>query len=174
MSAIVSVGNAHQDFSRLLTAVGDIAGELPQPVVVQDARTPFESPACKCHAFLDMESFEGLVRQSDLLVMHAGAGSELNAIRVGQLPVAILRETRFGEHENGYQVEFAQALERLGKVVIVRSAGQLREAIAIALEPGRQHAVRTLPELLGTVEDLLLRCEEQQGRRGARPRWTRE
>ena len=75
MTTFVSVGNAHQPFTRLIDAVISIAHTLPQPVVVQHGHSPFDNVECRGVVFLDMWAFEFAVREAEVLVLHAGAGS---------------------------------------------------------------------------------------------------
>jgi UDP-N-acetylglucosamine transferase subunit ALG13 len=135
MSTFVSVGNATQPFTRLLYAVCDLADQLPQPVFVQyGAAANFGCTACSGVAFLEMDEFVTRVQAADLLILHAGAGSALHAIRAGKVPVLVPRLHSQGEHIDDHQMEFALELERTGKAVVVRDASQLLAATTLALQ----------------------------------------
>lgn len=136
MSTFVSVGNAHQPFTRLIDAVTSIAHALPQPVVVQHGHTPFASFACRGVPFLDMLAFESAVSVADVLILHAGAGSVIHALGAGKAPVVMARRAEFGEHVDDHQVEFARELALIGRVVVAGHSVELMAAIARA---------RTLP-----------------------------
>lgn len=129
----VSVGNAKQLFRRFLNEVAMIASKLPQPVIVQHGHTPFECPICKAKAFMDMEEFGSNIRDAELLIMHAGAGSVIHAIEAGKVPVVMPRRVSFGEHVNDHQVEFAEALARAGRVIMIESPEELESAVAKSL-----------------------------------------
>jgi len=128
----VSIGNAKQVFPRLLNEVAMIASRLPQPVIVQHGHTPFECSVCKAKAFMKMEEFAEHVRDASLLIMHAGAGSIINAIESGKVPVVMPRRVSLGEHINDHQVEFAEALAKAGRVIMAET-GELKGAVAKAL-----------------------------------------
>jgi UDP-N-acetylglucosamine transferase subunit ALG13 len=129
----VSVGNAKQLFRRFLNEVAVIASKLPQPVIVQHGHTPFECPICKAKAFMDMEEFSSNIKNAELLIMHAGAGSVIHAIEAGKVPVVMPRRASFGEHVNDHQVEFAEALARAGRVIMIESPEELESAVAKSL-----------------------------------------
>ena len=161
MSTFVSIGNAHQPFGRLLEAVRRAAERLPQPLVVQHGYTPFDDPVCTRVPFLSMEEFIRCVRDADLLIMHAGAGSVIHAVGAGKIPVIMPRRAAYGEHVNDHQVEFAQALMATGKVIVVENPDDLERAAEEAMTRQRQLSNRdgnhkdSLPPLVGLVDRLL-------------------
>ena len=114
MSTFVCVGNATQPFRRLLDGVTAIARDLPQPVFVQSGSTPFHAKGCESAPFLNMSEFQSRVDRSKLLIMHAGAGSLITAVRAGKVPVVMARRARYAEHVDDHQIEFARELDRPG------------------------------------------------------------
>jgi len=154
----VSVGNATQPFRRLLDAVCELAPHLPQPVVVQyGAAQDFSCPHCQGSAFLDMDTFARHVAEAELLILHAGAGSAIHAVRAGKVPVVMPRRTEFGEHVDDHQVEFARELGRAGKIVVCEET----ELLALAVEEARSRQRSGLsdavePPLVGMVRELIV------------------
>lgn len=135
MSTFVSVGNATQPFARLLDAVCKLAPQLPQPVFVQyGAAHSFSCAACAGVAFLEMGEFEKRVIEAELLILHAGAGSVIHAIKAGKVPVIMPRRASLGEHVDDHQHEFARELEKIGKVFVAHDAATLAQAVVVALQ----------------------------------------
>jgi UDP-N-acetylglucosamine transferase subunit ALG13 len=157
MSTFVSVGNAHQAFTRLLDAIAAIAQSLPQPVVVQHGHTVFESPICKAVEFLDLVSFEAAVSEADVLILHAGAGSVIHALCTGKVPIVVPRRAEFAEHVDNHQVEFARRLASTGRVVVVDDVRELEAAIKCAGTMQIAHA-GSRPPLVDMVADALSRA----------------
>ena len=158
MSTFVSVGNATQPFSRLLDAVAAIAGDLPQPVFVQSGHTPFRADGCENVPFLDMNEFQSLVGRSKLLIMHAGAGSVITAVRAGKVPAVMPRSVRYGEHVDDHQVEFARELRRAGRIVVADEPADLLSAVGEALT--RQQGARwagQAPAMVAMIAEVLRR-----------------
>jgi UDP-N-acetylglucosamine transferase subunit ALG13 len=131
------VGNATQPFSRLLDEVTRLALQLPQPVVVQHGGTPFQTDLCEAIPFVEMREFERLVAGAELLILHAGAGSVIHAVRAGKVPVVMPRRLKYDEHVDDHQVEFAAALEAAGRVAVAYEPAQLEDAVRRALEMQR-------------------------------------
>ena len=145
----------------MLEAVRRVLARLSQPLVVQHGYTPFADPVCTCVPFLSMEEFIRCVRDADLLIMHAGAGSVIHAVGAGKIPVIMPRRAAYGEHVNDHQVEFARALSAAGKVVVVENPDDLERAAEEAVTRQRQLSNRdggrkdSLPPLVGLVDRLL-------------------
>lgn len=152
----MSVGNATQPFQRLLDGVASIASRLPQPVVVQYGCGRFDVPGCQALRLLPMAEFERLVATSELLILHAGAGSVIHALRAGKVPVVMPRRAKFKELVDDHQFEFAEALSQAGRVVVVHEAARMWEAIRCALSLQRKvRGDMRAPELLRLVGDRL-------------------
>ena len=147
MSSFVSLGNATQPFPRLLAAVAAAEALLPRPLVVQHGATPAAALAglsgVECHAFLAMPEFERRVAESRLLILHAGAGSVIHAVRAGKRPVVMPRRQHLGEHVDDHQLEFARTLAASGHVSLTETAEDLPRAIAQALAAPVQQAAET-------------------------------
>lgn len=160
VSTFVSVGNATQPFTRLLEAVCELAPQLPQPVFVQfGAAHAFACPSCTGVAFLEMGEFEQRVSAAELLILHAGAGSVIHAVRAGKTPVIMPRRASLGELVDDHQLEFAHELEKTGKVIVAHDVAALAQAAVSALQRQRLSgkAVDGEPPLVGMVRHALAR-----------------
>lgn len=166
MTTFVSIGNGTQPFNRLLGAVSKIAGILPQPVVVQHGNTPFSSTGCVPKAFVEMSEFGRLIESSELLILHAGAGSVIHAVRAGKVPVVMPRRAASGEIVDDHQAGFARALAASGKVVLVEEPDGLLAAVEEALV--RQKTARFTgaePRMIGLLRETLSRYAERLAKR---------
>ncbi len=162
MSTFVTVGNARQPFTRLLDAVSKHAASLPQPVVVQYGHTPFKDERCECVQFVGMEDFIHHIKTADLLIMHGGLGSAINALQAHKKPVVMPRRVEYGEHINNHQVEFVQLLAKDGKIVPIASEADLPGAVLKVRELRRLETASNItnisvsePKLLQLVREIL-------------------
>jgi exopolysaccharide biosynthesis glucuronosyltransferase PssE len=147
VSTFVAVGNATQPFNRLLDAICEIADQLPQPVFVQfGAASPSGRQRWSGSAYMDMAEFEDRVSKADLLILHAGAGSVIHAVRAGKTPVVVPRRAYLGEHVDDHQLEFVHELEKTGKVVVAHDASSIAVAAALALERQKSEATNLRQE----------------------------
>lgn len=126
----ISLGNSKQHFSRLLEAVKAYATLLPKPILVQCGHTPtLQIAECDVIDFISMDTFTQMVANAEILILHAGAGSVLHAVKSGKRPIVMPRRAVFNEHINDHQLEFAKALNALGKVVMIEEAQEMVGAL---------------------------------------------
>lgn len=145
-----------QPFRRLLDGVTAIAHDLPQPVFVQSGSTPFHAEGCDSAPFLNMSAFQSRVGLSKLLIMHAGAGSVITAVRAGKVPVVMARRVRYGEHVDDHQIEFARELDLIGRIVVAEEPADLQSAVRQALaRQGDARRTQTVPAMIGMIADVL-------------------
>ena len=162
MSTFISVGNAKQPFTRLLNAVADIISTLPQPVYIQHGHTPVNNCAAEQVSFLRMEEFTSKIKQAELVILHAGAGSVINAIQMNKVPVIMPRRMEYGEHVNDHQVELALTLAKTKKVVIAENSEELKQAVLKAIklqdldQPRSISDHDTEPHIVSLVRDVLV------------------
>lgn len=90
-----------------------------------------------------MAEFETLISSAELLILHAGAGSVIHAVRAGKVPVLMPRRAQFGELIDDHQTEFARALEASGRVIVINDPSQLGKAVQRALEVQREMVVNS-------------------------------
>jgi UDP-N-acetylglucosamine transferase subunit ALG13 len=158
----VTVGNARQGFSRLVSAVDALCGSGAfgaEPVLVQRGHTSGEPLAhCQSVDFLPSDEFERHLGDASLVVCHGGT-TQLFAIRLGKVPIVMPRLRRFGEHVNDHQVQLVQALAAEGLVVPAYEAGDLAGAITEV----RQRHGQAVPNC--AMVDLVAEALQQVGAR---------
>jgi UDP-N-acetylglucosamine transferase subunit ALG13 len=129
MTTFVSIGNAHQSFRRLLNGVVETIDLLPRPVIIQCGRTPFHDTRCVYSPFFRLDQYNKFIQDAELLILHAGAGSVIKALRAGKLPIVVPRRKKYREHINDHQLDFAIALSKMDKIELVLETSDLKRAI---------------------------------------------
>lgn len=134
--------------------------------MVQYGHTPFTCDACESHAFIDMPRFETLVKSAEVLILHAGAGSVLNAVRAGRLPVIVPRRAVLGEHVNDHQVDFARQLATEGRILLVEDVADLEDAVTKARTSAALSTacMTMIPPLVDAINEVLVRYASQTQR----------
>jgi UDP-N-acetylglucosamine transferase subunit ALG13 len=156
VSTFVSVGNAKQPFVRLLQAVQATRQALPGPVFVQHGHTPWQpTEGIEAQAFIGMEEFAQRVQDSQVVVLHAGAGSVIHAVRAGKVPIVAPRRQDLGEHLDNHQLEFARELAAAGKVILFNDKSGFGLAIRQAQALQLQQKAAPQPPLVGLVAERL-------------------
>ena len=157
----VTVGNHFQGFERLLEKVDEIAPRLPHDIVVQKGYSKYIPKNTKYFDFVPSNTALDYIRNSDLVVSHAGMGTIILCREYGTPILIFPRTEKFGEHVNDHQLEIAQVLEKRGdpNTYIVYEENQLEEKIMEAVgkreiapleNRGRENLVRTITEFIKT------------------------
>lgn len=134
---LVTVGTSTKyPFPRLLRAVIDVLHRLPAPVTLQYDGPPGSlpndplPPGIERVGMLTRPAFLNLLRRSALVITHAGAGTLLEAMRVGIPVIAMPRRPELGEVADGHQLELVDVLRGTGAVQIVEDGQGLRDAVS--------------------------------------------
>jgi len=161
LSTFITLGNARQPFDRLLRGVAAVDHLLPAPVFVQSGATHCAHPGWTIRDFVEMSEFERLVQQSALVIMQGGAGSIINAVRLGRLPVVMPRRAKYREIVDDHQLEFVEALGSTGRVAVALEPEDLSAAIGRALSRDAHAAAQNPAPLVDRIAQLLRTLEKR-------------
>ena len=114
----VALGTHWQPFTRLMAMVEEAvaAGLLPEPVTAQVGDFSYPSQRITTVTSLPPDELAELMRTSEIVICHGGAGIIATAIRAGRRPLALARRERDGEHIDDHQQEIVSKLSSLGLV----------------------------------------------------------
>lgn len=114
----LTLGTDLHPFERALDLVEPFVGR--EPVVVQNGHTPprLEWVNTTWFPFAPYEELVGLMGNARRVVCSAGVGAIMTALGLGIRPVTIARLGSRGEHVDDHQLQIAEALGRLGLVVV--------------------------------------------------------
>jgi UDP-N-acetylglucosamine transferase subunit ALG13 len=131
----VTVGNATQRFPRLLSAVGAMASSGvfgSELVVIQVGHNAgFTASHCQQERFVSPDRFASLMREADVVICHAGAGTLYHAFQAGKVPVVMPRRPMYGEHVED-QLELVKALAAEGRIIPAYEPAELPHAVEAA------------------------------------------
>jgi UDP-N-acetylglucosamine transferase subunit ALG13 len=138
---IVGVIGTHTPFDRLVRGLARYATDHPsEPVWVQHGKGALVPPL-QGEPMVRREELLARMDAAEVVVVHAGCGTLLDAMSLGHVPVTIPRLSRFGEHVNDHQLELLRALANEDRIVAVDDIEDLPAKIALAR--GRRRAAPT-------------------------------
>lgn len=139
-SVVVTLGTMRTyEFQR---AVDRLLKVLPEVlafdahVLWQTGVTSSEGIVGDVRASLPNEELRAAIRDADLVIAHAGIGSAITALELGQRPVLIPRRMKHGEHVDDHQALIASELDRRG-LAISREADEVRAVDLLEAASGR-------------------------------------
>jgi UDP-N-acetylglucosamine--N-acetylmuramyl-(pentapeptide) pyrophosphoryl-undecaprenol N-acetylglucosamine transferase len=132
----IALGTHWQPFHRLMAmvALAMSQGLLPRPVVAQVDRFRYPGDDVEQVARFSPDEIGALMRRSEVVICHGGAGIISTAIRAGRRPLVLARRAALGEHIDDHQHEIVDKLAELDLVCPV-SDGITDAALARAREP---------------------------------------
>jgi len=122
----VTIGTS-EPFDRLVRALDSLPPA--EELVVQCGRTSVRPLRGECHEYLAFDRLVEYVREAHTVIMHAGAGSVLVALRNGVRPIVVPRLSSLGEAVDDHQVPFARRLEELGLAELVEDVSRLGDTV---------------------------------------------
>jgi UDP-N-acetylglucosamine transferase subunit ALG13 len=129
----VTVGNHTANFNRLLTKVDQLVRDkVINDVFAQVGHSDYQPKFCKYKKFVGFLEFKEIIKQSEIVISHGGAGCIGSALFEKKVTIVVPRLKKFGEHTNDHQLQITRALERQGRVIAVYEIQNLGQAITEA------------------------------------------
>jgi UDP-N-acetylglucosamine transferase subunit ALG13 len=128
---VVTVGT-QLGFDRLIAAMDALAPDLGMPVIAQIGRGRYKPQHMEARARIAPDEFEQLVRQSRMIVSHAGIGTVLTAARLAKPIILMPRRADLGEHRSDHQLATVRRLEGRPGILIAWDESELPGRIAEA------------------------------------------
>ncbi len=128
---LVIVGTERFSFDRLIKAVDRLIeeGVLRDEVVVQMGASVYQPRRAKFFKFVPFGEMSELISKASLVVAHAGAGTTLLSLQMGKPVILFPRMSRYFEHVDNHQVDFARKMKEAGRVLVAYDYDTLRLAV---------------------------------------------
>ena len=130
----VTVGSSNFGFDRLIKTMDLIAGTGNFNVIMQIGSSSYIPRHGKWERFMDYNLILQYISEADVTVTHAGAGTILDILFTGKIPVVVPRLKRYNEATDDHQLELVKALEKRDLIIPVYDIRNLGEAILTGLE----------------------------------------
>jgi len=164
MKIFVTVGFETFPFDRLLQAIHKglqrrlIRGE----VSIQIGHSRCEVPAHESYRFLGFDELVVRIKEADIVISHAGVGTTLLCLTLGKTPILFPRQSRFHEHVDDHQIQFARKMESQGKALVAYDEDDLFDKIShyasFVKRTFRSLAEEKSDSLRSTLEEILAHC----------------
>ncbi|MCH5166344.1 MAG: VanZ family protein [Erysipelotrichales bacterium] len=130
---LVTLGTQDKSFDRLLNAIDKEIdnGNIKDKVIVQAGFTfkTYKSKNMEMFDYVDTKTMNDLVKKSDVIISHAGAGSILTALENDKKIIVVPRQSKYGEHNNDHQIEIAEKFSNDGHVIYLKNLNNLVETL---------------------------------------------
>ena len=114
MTTFISFGNLDKKFPSMVDSIILAEGIIPTPVVIQaganiDSFLHYsENSNYIVFDFCSNDDYINYVRNSSLIITHAGVGAINTALSFWKKPIIFARRSIYNEHVNDHQLEFSE------------------------------------------------------------------
>jgi len=117
-------------FDRLICAVDEIAPLLNgERIVAQTNGGRYIARNIECKSYFSADEFNTFIRQSRMIISHAGTGSIISALTYKRPIIIMPRRASLGEHRNEHQLATARKMDELKFVNVAYDEHQLQKRI---------------------------------------------
>lgn len=162
---LLTVGTEKFSFHRLVEAFDRLAaGPLSgAECFAQIGSSSVEPKHAGFDRLVPFDRMRELIAGAELVITHAGAGSSLLCLELGQRPIAVPRLHAHGEHVDDHQRLFAERLAGEGLIDCVTDLDQLGNRITERLAAGSTGRAVTRDTGLAQTLNGVLEGYERQG-----------
>jgi len=127
----VTVGIEKFPFDRLVRTMEEAVKnlEITQPVFAQIGKSTVKPNLFPWREFVGFEEIAENIKNANMVISHAGAGTTLLCLSLGKIPILMPRKASLGEHLDDHQMEFAQKMNAIGKALIAYTEEDLLKKI---------------------------------------------
>ena len=115
----VTVGPQPNGFLRCLVEVERLIEKynITEEVIAQIGNTDFKTDKFKTVRFTGENEFKELIKNSSVVITHAGSGAIFNSIKAGKKVIAMARLHDFNEMADNHQTELVKKLSEGGYII---------------------------------------------------------
>lgn len=127
----VTLGTDKYQFNRLLSIIDTavLNKKITQPVFAQIGESDYKPVHFPFKEYLSFKELSNYIKDSCVVIMHAGVGSTLLSLSLGKPPILFPRQKCFGEHVDDHQLEFVQKIGQRVKCLVANNEEELLWAI---------------------------------------------
>ena len=140
-------------FTRLLSALEQLAEATDERIVAQTGHTPISRSKVECYSFVSHDQIRGWLAEADVAVTQGGVGSIRDCLRAGVPIVVAPRQPELGECQDK-QAEVVEALAAESLVYPLYEISELPVLIEMArFAPKRAPVDSEIPAIVADAVD---------------------
>ena len=126
----LTVGSTSNDFKRLLKEVDQLVSKgVLNEVFAQVGRTTYKPINYQYESFLSERDIDFYMKNASIIICHAGTGTLDRCLGLKKKVVVVPRLKIFNEHPDDHQLELANYLQTINRVLVVKEIEKLRDVL---------------------------------------------
>lgn len=129
-----TVGNDHHKFDRFVELIDKVYSHFSgnTEMFLQHGYSGKSDVLTTQDAFLSKDSFDRYIRESEMVICHAGAGTIAQCLQQGKVPIVIPRVYERNEHLNNHQLDIASHFNSEEMCYVAQSFEDILNAMSAA------------------------------------------
>jgi beta-1,4-N-acetylglucosaminyltransferase len=128
-STILVITGMHSGFDRLVKKIDEIALHINEKFIIQSGNAQYTPENAEYFKFKSYEEIKELIKDSKIVICQ-GAMTSIDALALGVPVIIIPRSKEKGEVINDHQSDFANKLEEIGLVRVLKDLNFIERSIA--------------------------------------------
>lgn len=128
----VTVGTHEQPFNRLIEYIDKLRENqiIKEDIIMQIGFSTYEPKYCNWSKLYSYEQMNQYVKEARIVITHGGPSSFIMPLKLGKIPIVVPRQSKYNEHVNNHQLDFANTVEkRQGNIIVIDKITDLSENI---------------------------------------------
>ncbi|MDR3189825.1 MAG: beta(1,3)galactosyltransferase EpsH [Lactobacillaceae bacterium] len=125
----ITLGSQKFQFNRLLADVDTVMDQMQLDVIVQAGASTYQARNFGVTPFMAPREYQQNVLQADVIITHGGAGTIVNALKLGKRVIAMPRLAQYGEHVDDHQIQIIEAFTNQNLILSATNAKELSQAL---------------------------------------------
>jgi UDP-N-acetylglucosamine transferase subunit ALG13 len=153
----IMVGTHIQPFNRLLKEIDSLIENkiITEETIAQIGNSTYIPKNYKYERFFPEEDRNKLLKNSRLIITHAGAGCIIDSLMVGKIPIVVPRLKKYGEHNNDHQIDIMKEFQNQNKVISVYNLDDIGKKInkttSITFKTQNSELIEKLKHYIGSL-----------------------
>ena len=158
MKIFVALGTQPFPMDRILRELDLLVQESPQGVYdifAQTGYSKYRPGNFSCQAFLPAQEYAQRIREADLLITHAGAGTMLSALSQQKRIIVCPRKKKLREHVDDHQFQIAESFSTKNLLLMCKEQDNLADIVQEAKDHIFAEYVSQREKMIGTIREYL-------------------
>lgn len=153
----IVLGTQKFQLNRLLKLIDQYIDEkiINEEVVAQIGNSTYEPKNYKFERFMDKDTFDKHIAESDIMITHSGVGTIISGLNASKPIIVFPRLKNYGEHVDDHQLDIANAFAKKNYVLACFEDDNLCDLIEKARTQVFEKYVSQRKEIVSVIEKYL-------------------
>lgn len=158
----ITLGSQKFQFNRLLQKLDKLVLDkiIQEEIFAQIGFSDYKPLYYEYKQFMDRTDFVNRMKQSNIVITHAGTGAIIGAIKEGKKVIAVPRLVKHGEHVDDHQIQIIKQFDEMNLICACYDVEELCRAIEVVQNRDYLSYVSNTEKIIKSIEDYIEQLEK--------------